>query len=286
MTGIALEGGAERSAFTAGVLDALMERDFYAAAVSGTSAGAGCMLNYRSGQQGIALNMMIMERKQRYFGISHMLSKGKFLDLEHMTHTYANLIQWDAYQKHNMQTYLVATCCETGKPAYLTDKGIQNRLFTALKASCALPIICKPVTIDGKHYIDGSIVDPISFSPLLEKGCSKVIVVLTGKKGSRPTNYKPFRPLLYPIYYSKYPHLYKAIMNRIPKYYQQLREIEVAQTENRILILRPEIDPIPLFTQDPQKIRSYYQHGLEIVEKKWNQICAFLESPIIQNQSR
>ena len=67
MIGVALEGGAERSSFTAGVMDALMAHDFYAGAASGTSAGAGCVLNYRSGQQGVALEMMIMERHSRYF---------------------------------------------------------------------------------------------------------------------------------------------------------------------------------------------------------------------------
>ena len=45
MIGVALEGGAERSSFTAGVMDALMAHDFYAGAASGTSAGAGCVLN-------------------------------------------------------------------------------------------------------------------------------------------------------------------------------------------------------------------------------------------------
>ena len=36
MIGVALEGGAERSSFTAGVMDALMAHDFYAGAASGT----------------------------------------------------------------------------------------------------------------------------------------------------------------------------------------------------------------------------------------------------------
>ena len=90
MIGIALEGGAERSSFTAGVIDALMARDFYAAAASGTSAGAGCVLNYRSRQQGVSLEMMIMERHSRYFGIRHMAHTGRFLNLDHMAQEYAS----------------------------------------------------------------------------------------------------------------------------------------------------------------------------------------------------
>ena len=161
MIGIALEGGAERSSFTAGVIDALMARNFYAAAASGTSAGAGCVLNYRSRQQGVSLEMMIMERHSRYFGIRHMAHTGRFLNLDHMAQEYASRIDWTVYQQFAMQTDFVATCCEDGEPAYLTDDGSRHRLFTAIKASCALPIICEPVELDGKHYIDGSIADPI-----------------------------------------------------------------------------------------------------------------------------
>lgn len=43
MIGLALEGGADRCAFTAGVVDVLMQHQFYASAASGTSAGAGCV---------------------------------------------------------------------------------------------------------------------------------------------------------------------------------------------------------------------------------------------------
>ena len=113
MIGVALEGGAERSSFTAGVMDALMAHDFYAGAASGTSAGAGCVLNYRSGQQGVALEMMIMERHSRYFGIRHMAHTGRFLNLDHMAHEYASRISWDAYRHPSMQTDLSPPAART-----------------------------------------------------------------------------------------------------------------------------------------------------------------------------
>lgn len=284
MTGIALEGGAERSAFTAGVLDALMEREFYTSVASGTSAGAGCVLNYRSGQRGVALDMMIMERKRRYFGIRHMAHTGQFLNLDRMAHEFASRVDWHAYRTPSMQTDFVATCCEDGKPAYLTDAGDQKRLFTAIKASCALPIICDPVELDGKHYVDGSIADPIPFSHLLENGCDKVLVVLTGGKDAHPTDYTRLRPLLRRLYYRKYPALYHAIMTRIACYEQQIRQMEQAQKENRVFVLRPQIAPIPLFTQNEEKILSYYQHGCDLIAQQWEEICQFLKSEIHTNQ--
>ena len=276
MIGVALEGGAERSSFTAGVMDALMAHDFYAGAASGTSAGAGCVLNYRSGQQGVALEMMIMERHSRYFGIRHMAHTRRFLNLDHMAHEYASRISWDAYRHPSMQTDFVATCCEDGKPAYLTDAGSKQRLFTAIKASCALPIICEPVELDGRHYVDGSIVDPIPFLHLLEQGCDKVLVVLTGNENAHPTDYTRLRLLLRRLYYKKYPMLYHAILTRIACYERQVQAMEQAQKEKKVLVLRPQIKPIPLFTQNEEKIRAYYRHGYALTEQRWEEIAAFL----------
>ena len=81
MIGLALEGGADRCAFTAGVVDVLMRHQFYASAASGTSAGAGCVLNYRSKQPGLFRQMMLMQNEKPYFGICHMLRTGRFLNL-------------------------------------------------------------------------------------------------------------------------------------------------------------------------------------------------------------
>lgn len=277
MIGIALEGGAERSSFTAGVIDALMAHQFYAAAASGTSAGAGCVLSYRSRQQGVALEMMIMERHERYFGIRHMAHTGRFLNLDHMAYEYANRIDWDACQQPEiMQTDFVATCCEDGSPAYLRDFGDKRRLFTAIKASCALPIICEPVELDGKHYIDGSIADPIPFSHLLEQGCDKVLVVLTGGENARPTDYTKFRPILRRLYGKKYPMLYRAILTRLSCYEAQAAALEKAQKDGKALVFRPQVAPIPLFTQNEDKIRAYYRHGCDLVEQRWEEIRAFL----------
>lgn len=277
MIGIALEGGAERSSFTAGVIDALMAHQFYAAAASGTSAGAGCVLSYRSRQQGVALEMMIMERHERYFGIRHMAHTGRFLNLDHMAYEYANRIDWDACQQPEiMQTDFVATCCEDGSPAYLRDFGDKRRLFTAIKASCALPIICEPVELDGKHYIDGSIADPIPFFHLLEQGCDKVLVVLTGSENARPTDYTKFRPILRRLYGKKYPMLYRAILTRISCYEAQAAALEKAQKDGKALVFRPQVAPIPLFTQNEDKIRAYYRHGCDLVEQRWEEIGAFL----------
>jgi len=47
----------------------------------------------------------------------------------------------------------------------------------AVHASCAVPGVCVPVTIDGETYIDGGIVDPVPVEVLREMGVAHVIAV-------------------------------------------------------------------------------------------------------------
>lgn len=196
MIGVALEGGAERSSFTAGVMDALMAHDFYAGAASGTSARSRLCVKLPFRAAGRRSGNDDYGTPQPLFRHPPHAHTGRFLNLDHMAHEYASRISWDAYRHPSMQTDFVATCCEDGKPAYLTDAGSKQRLFTAIKASCALPIICEPVELDGRHYVDSSIVDPIPFLHLLEQGCDKVLVVLTGNENAHPTDYTRLRLLL------------------------------------------------------------------------------------------
>lgn len=229
MIGLALEGGADRCAFTAGVVDVLMRHQFYASAASGTSAGAGCVLNYRSKQPGLFRQMMLMQNEKPYFGICHMLRTGRFLNLNEMASQYAEQLNFPDYFRFSMQTDCVATCCENGESAYLTGNNKKVEILQALQASCALPMICAPVEIDGRHYVDGSIADPIPFQHLLEQGCQKVIVVLTGHDGCQPTDYRKFRPLLSVAYRKRYPALHHALLHRIARYQEQIVRMQQAQ---------------------------------------------------------
>jgi len=44
-------------------------------------------------------------------------------------------------------------------------------------ASCSIPIVFPPMTIDGKHYYDGGVYDNVPIKPLVNAGCDTIIVV-------------------------------------------------------------------------------------------------------------
>lgn len=54
------------------------------------------------------------------------------------------------------QYVVVATNGLTGAPHYFTKSDTRKDGYEIVKASCALPIACKPYEIDGIPYFDGA----------------------------------------------------------------------------------------------------------------------------------
>ena len=67
-TGIVFEGGAYRTLFSCGVMDAFIEKDIYPDYVIGTSAGAAYSTSYLSKQKGRMLDVILKYgHDKRYF---------------------------------------------------------------------------------------------------------------------------------------------------------------------------------------------------------------------------
>lgn len=48
-----------------------------------------------------------------------------------------------------------------------------------MKASCAIPFVCKPYEVEGIPYYDGALGDPVPIQKALELGCDRIVLVLT-----------------------------------------------------------------------------------------------------------
>ncbi len=53
----------------------------------------------------------------------------------------------------------------------------QPDIVSTLLASCAIPIVFKPIVIDDKTYYDGGVLDNAPCQPLYDEGCDEVIVI-------------------------------------------------------------------------------------------------------------
>ena len=75
-TGIVFEGGAFRTIFSCGVMDAFIENDIYPDYVIGTSAGAAYSPSYLARQKGRNLQIITeYVNDKRYMGMNNLIDK-------------------------------------------------------------------------------------------------------------------------------------------------------------------------------------------------------------------
>jgi len=75
--------------------------------------------------------------------------------------------------------HCVATDVEAATGAWFSE----GELLPAVLASAALPAVYPPVTIDGRRYIDGGVVDNVPIGRAVELGCTTVYVLHVGPHG-------------------------------------------------------------------------------------------------------
>lgn len=277
-TGLVLEGGAFRGLFSAGVLDYLIEKKLVFDYVVGVSAGAGNQLNFISGQEGRTKKIIQAEGNDAYFGVKQMCKSGKMLDLDKMTFEFAHNqypFDFDSYNNSEVEGELVVINCETGKAEYIKKTSNTERMLTAAKASCSVPFLCKPVEIDGKYYLDGSIADSIPVQRAVENGCDRILVVLTKRPDDSPTDFKKYKAIM-GRYKKQYPGLYEALLTRTDTYSEQTKLLNELVDEGKVFLIRPEIQNISKFEKDKNKQEEFYQHGYDIMKSNYDKLVKFL----------
>lgn len=278
-TGVVLEGGAFRGVFTSGVLDVLMENNITTDYTIGVSAGAGNGMGFISKQVGRTRNVIKpWDRKVNYFGMKQVFTHGKFLNLDMMFYEYPfKQFPYDfkAFEESNMELEVVVSNCDTGEAEYYDERKNLDRFLSLGKASCSVPILCKPVEVGNYHYLDGSICDSIPIARALEKGCDRVLVIMTKSHSDGPTNYKKAKAIMAMRYKRKYPKFYEALLRRTEVYKKQLELLDKLEAEGKAIVLRPTMECIKKFEQDNAKVEEFYQNGRKIAEDNLDRIREF-----------
>ena len=163
---LVLEGGATRGVFTSGVLDFLMEKDFYTTDVIGVSAGACNAIDYVSRQIGRTKKCMIHKEKEYdfYLGLRKMVKEKSMMDMDLIFDRYPKELipfDFDTYFQSEMKCDQVVTNCETGKAEYLDERKEKERLLKICRASSSMPLAAPIVRIDGVPYLDGGLSDSV-----------------------------------------------------------------------------------------------------------------------------
>ena len=278
--GLVLEGGASRTVFSCGVMDVLLENNIIADYVIGTSAGIAYGTSYASGQIGrnrtVAVDYM---DDKRYMGMKHLLNprNRSYYNLDFVFGEIPNkevLFDFEAFSKFKGEVIATVTNLETGKVEYMPVTA-DDKAFTIVRASCALPIMFKPIKIGETKYLDGGICDPIPYKKALEDGCDKIIVILTREEGYRKGKGKSEK--LVNLAYHNYPEFMDSLHKRPQVYNDSVDALNKLQEEGKALIIRPEkIQGVSRTESNPEILDSLYLQGKEIGNKRLGEILEFV----------
>lgn len=276
---LVLEGGSFRGQFTAGVLDVMMEHGIEVAACYGTSAGALNGLNYKSRQIGRANRVnLAFCNDSRYMGAQSLISTGSMVGYDFMLNDVQDRLDPfdnDAFLANPMEMWACATDIVFGTAAYLP---VRNATLDIdyLRASTSLPLVTKPVEVDGHLYLDGGTADSVPVEHALEDaGFDRAIVVLTQDRGyvKQPSNQMTLARRMY----AGYPYLLDAMENRHERYNEQREHIWEYERSGRALVLAPS-KPVEVghVEHDPAKLLDLYLQGRQEAARRLDEIKAFV----------
>lgn len=278
--GLVLEGGGLRSLFSAGVIDVMMENQITFDGMIGVSAGATFGSNYKSGQIGRALRYNIaLKDDPRYISWRSFFKTGDLVGAEfsyHVMPTALDIFDYEAYRQNPMEFHVVCTDAETGEPVYKQLDIMDYEGLEWVRASASMPIVSKPVPLEGRKLLDGGIVNSIPLKHFQELGYDRNIVVLTQPKGffKKRTKLMPF----FHLTMRKYPAIIKAMGRRHLMYNEQLQYLAEEEKKGNILLIYPE-DTLPIGRTElnEEKMRKVYQLGRASAEGRLQEIKNFLQ---------
>ena len=277
--GLVLEGGAMRGLFTAGVLDVLMENNISFDGVIGVSAGAAFGSNLVSGQIGRSLRYNLAYcRDKRYCSLRSLLRTGDLFGAEFCYRTLPlslDLFDFDAYRESQTAFYAVATDADTGEALYLDCKGVDDtRVLDVIRASASMPLVSRPVLLDGRRLLDGGVSDSIPLSYFESIGFTKNLVVLTKPRGYKR---KPASRLALTLL--KYKGIRQTMKTRHLRYNETLEMIERREAAGEILVIRPA-SPLPIGRTSHSKaeLQTVYELGRAEAERRLPEILRFFEA--------
>ena len=279
--GLVVEGGGMKCAYNAAILDAFLDHNITFAYCIGASGGSGNLASYLAGQRGRNLRFFTEHiHNPGYFGLRSFLKTGDLFGLQYIYGTLTNSTGKDPLDfptlKNNPAEYeVVVTNALTGKAEYFGKETIVQDDYRLIMASSAIPAACRPVELNDIPYFDGGLSDAIPVSRALEKGCDRLVVILSKMRDyvRKPQGMR----FLYTMRCHQYPQIISLIDHRHIAYNQNLQEVFALEREGKAFVFAPS-HPIHVgtYSMNEQSERDLYALGMEDFNQQQDALAAFM----------
>lgn len=279
-----MEGGAMRGIFTAGVLDAFMERQLYFQKMAAISAGTLQGLCYAARQKGRNRRINTTYCSDgRYMGMPHLFRGGSYFNFRFIFGELAHTLDpfdYDAFRDSCQELFAVITDCRSGEPRFVSSRsGTVDHFMKVCEASCSIPLFSRPVLLQGGFYVDGGVGMPLA--PLPEElpfPCTKPVYILTRDASYRK---KPAPRALRWVMEARYGRSYPAVvegMCTIPeRYNERVRRVQALEAAGKAFVIRPDRPThVSRVEKDGAKLEALYQEGYRIGRNRLEELRCWL----------
>ena len=279
-TGLILEGGAMRGMFTCGVIDVLMENDISFDGAAGISAGAAFGCNYKSKQIGrpVRYNKKFC-KDPRYCSICSLIKTGDLYGADFCYREIPDTLDpfdRETFCNNPMEFYVGATDVNTGKCIYYRCVDGGKTDIKWMQASASMPLVSKPVKIDGYSLLDGGITDSVPYAYMEQLGYNRNVIVLTQPEDYRKTKSKAL-PII-KLMLHKYPAVAEAMAVRHKMYNRQMEEIKEREQKGISFVIRPpKALEISRTENNPDELERVYQIGRKEAKTALPKLKKFLD---------
>ena len=265
-------GGGYRGIYAAGVFDYCMDNNIQFDLGIGVSAGSANIISYKAGQA--RRNYKFYTEyglRKEYASPRNFLIKKTFIDLDYAYTTLSSSngeypIDFDAFLKSPMSFYVVATEAKTGNVKYFNQDDIKKDDYSPLKASCAIPFVCHPYSVDGVEYFDGALSDSVPIEKAFELGCDKVVLILTKPEGEIRKSKRDDK--IARLIKRSYPLSSVRLQERAETYNKGIRLAQKYAKEGKVLIISPDDTcGVSTLTRDKELLDRLYKKGYKDGEK-------------------
>lgn len=270
MTGIIDVGGGMRDIYGAGVLDCFLDNNITFDVCIGVSAGSANLASFLAGQRGRTYKFYAeYASRKEYMSFDNMFRDGSYFNLDYIYSVLSNTdgenpLNFDALEKNSSELITVVTNARTGKAEYFDKKNIIKDDLWTVKASCAMPVACKPFSHNNNEYVDGGVANPIPVEKAFEMGCDKVFVIIPRPAEEKKREYSYLmKPFL-----KDYPGVLELMSKRPEIYNRQLHILDEYIKAGKVILIAPDNDKgLNIITKNKDKLTAYYNKGYNDAEK-------------------
>ena len=283
--GLVVEGGGMKCAYNAGILDVFLDHQITFDYCIGVSGGAGNVASFVAGQRGRNIRFFTEHiHSPQYFGGKSLLKTGNLFGLQYIYGDLTNTtgkdpLDFPAIMKNPAEYEVAATNAVTGEAEYFGKEDMKQDDYRPIMASSAIPAACRPVVINGVPYYDGGISDAIPVRRALEKGCDRIVVILSKQRDyvRKPQGMR----FLYSTLCRKYPKIIEDIDRRHITYRENLQEVFDLEKEGKAFVFAPsEHVKVGTYSMDEKTERILYELGVKDFAERQEELKDFLKNGI------